>query len=170
MRIFWKCQRCHTLALFPFQVCSAIIDEYVDEVMALPTTAADWNRISDGFLSKWNLPHTLGALDGKHIACKCPPSSGSTYFNYKKYFSVVLLALVNSDYKFIWADIGGRGSACDAQLWNDSDLKAAAENGDLDLPNPGPLPNDTEDVPYFFIGEKTFQTIHTRHFACHVQV
>ena len=100
MRIFWKCQRCHTFALFPFQVCSAIIDEYVDEVMALPTTAADWNRISDGFLSKWNLPHTLGALDGKHIACKCPPSSGSTYFNYKKYFSVVLLALVDSDYKF----------------------------------------------------------------------
>ena len=96
MRIFWKCQRCHTFALFPFQVCSAIIAEYVDEVMALPTTAADWNRISDGFLSKWNLPQILGALDGKHIACKCPPSSGSTYFNYKKYFSVVLLALVDS--------------------------------------------------------------------------
>lgn len=145
--------------MFSFQVCTAIIDEYVDEVMALPSTAADWSHISDGFLSKWNLPHTLGALDGKHIACKCPPSSGSTYFNYKKYFSVVLLALVDSDYKFIWADIGGRGAASDAQLWNESDLKDAAENDDLHLPYPEPLPNDTEDVPYFFIGENVFHYI-----------
>ena len=104
--------------------------------MTLPTTAADWNHIADGFLNKWNSPLTLGALDCKHIACKCPPSSGPTYLNYKKNFSVVLLALV---YKFIWADNGGCGAASDAQLWNDSDLKAAAENGDFDLPNPGPF-------------------------------
>jgi hypothetical protein len=77
-------------------VCRAIIDEYVDEVMPLPTTAPDWKRISDGFLEKWNFPHTLDAFDGKHIACKCPPSSGSTYFNYKKYYSIVLLALVDT--------------------------------------------------------------------------
>ncbi|KAH3726071.1 hypothetical protein DPMN_051927 [Dreissena polymorpha] len=50
------------------------------------------------------------------------------------YFSVVLLALVDFDYKFAWADIGSRCAASDAQLWNESDLKAAADNGDLDLP------------------------------------
>ena len=135
-------------------MCRAIIDEFVDEVMPLPTIAADWTRIADGFRNNWNFPHTLGAIDGKHIACKCPPNSGSTYFNYKKYFSVVLLALVDSNYKFVWADIGGRGAASDAQLWNASDLKAAADNGDLNLPDPGALPNDTEDVPYYFIGKK----------------
>ena len=139
-------------AFMSFQVCRAIIDEYVDEVMPIPTKAADWAVISDGFLKKWNFPHTLGALDGKHITCKCPPRSGSTYYNYKKYYSIVLLALVDSDYKFIWADIGGRGAASDAQVWNDSDLKAATEDGDLNLPDPEPLPNDTQDVPYFYIG------------------
>ena len=120
----------------------------------MPTTAADWTRIADGFRDSWNFPHTLGAIDGKHIACKCPPRFGSTYFNYKKYFSVVLLAVVDSDYKFVWADIGARGAASDAQLWNESDLKAAADNPDLDLPEPEALPHDTEDVPYFFIGKK----------------
>lgn len=137
-------------------MCRAIIDEYVDEVMPLPTTAADWKRISDGFLEKWNFPHTLGALDGKHIACKCPPSSGSTYFNYKKYYSIVLLAFIDYDYKFIWADIGGRSAASDAQLWNESDLKAATEDGELDLPDPEPLPHDTQDMPFFYIGDDAF--------------
>ena len=48
------------------------------------------------------------------------------------------LALVDYDYKFIWADIGGRGAASDAQLWNESDLKAATEVGELGIPpSPG---------------------------------
>ena len=81
------------LLSFTRQVCRAVIDEYADEVMPLPTTAADCTRIADGFRDSWNIPHTLGAIDGEHIACKCPPRSGSTYFNYKKYLTVVLLAL-----------------------------------------------------------------------------
>ncbi|VDH93760.1 Hypothetical predicted protein [Mytilus galloprovincialis] len=52
-------------------------------------------------------------------------------------------------------DIGGRGAASDAQLWNASDLKSAIEDGDLDLPDAEPLPHDTEDIPYFYIGKCT---------------
>ena len=122
--------------------------------MPLPTTAADWTRIADGFMDSRNFPHTLVAIDGKHIACKCPPRSGSTYFNYKNYFLVALLALDNSGYKFAWADVRGRDASSVEHLWNESDLKAAADNGDLDLPEPEALPHDTEDVPYFFIGKK----------------
>ena len=136
-----------------FQVCQAIIDEYVDEVMPLPTHAAEWRLIADGFQQKWNFPHTIGALDGKHVRCIKPSGSGSTYFNYKKFFSVLLLGLVDADYKFVWVDIGGRGAAGDAQAWNESDLKDAVDTGELKIPQPDTLPNDNEDVPYFFIGE-----------------
>lgn len=122
--------------------------------MPLPTDAEDWQAIVDGFKKKWNFPHTLGALDGKHITCKKPPGSGSTYFNYKKFFSVLLLGLVDADYKFIWVDIGGRGAAGDAQVWNESDLKEAVDSGEMPIPKPEPLPNDDVDVPYFFIGER----------------
>lgn len=136
-----------------FQVCSAIINVYLNELMALPTTADEWKTIADGFQRKWNFPHCLGAIDGKHVAIKCPPNSGSTYFNYKKFFSVILMAIVDSDYKIIWADIGGRGAASDAQIWNASDIKGAIDAGEIALPVAAPLPNDTQPVPWWFVGE-----------------
>ena len=44
--------------------------------------------------------------------------------------------------KFIWAEVGGNGSAGDAQVFNNSQLKEAIDNSELGLPDPAPLPND----------------------------
>ena len=103
----------HTIAAFTPDVCQAIVDNYVDEVLDCPTDAGDWLEISQQFETRWNLPHACGALDGKHIAMRKPAKSGSLYRNYKKFFSIVLLALVDVDYKFIWADVGGVGHQSD---------------------------------------------------------
>ena len=70
--------------------------------MNCPTTPEGWRGMFDKFLQKWNFPHTCRALDGNHVVCKCPPKSGSQYFNYKRFYSVVLMAFVDADYKFIW--------------------------------------------------------------------
>ena len=107
------------------------------EVMTCPT-------ISDKFLQKWTFPHTCGAPDGKDITCKCPPKSGSQYFNYKGFYSVVLMA------------IGDANCTGTALIYNNSENKELAEDETIRFPAPDPLPNDYQDVPYFFTGDDAF--------------
>ncbi|XP_028392658.1 protein ANTAGONIST OF LIKE HETEROCHROMATIN PROTEIN 1-like [Dendronephthya gigantea] len=132
MKYGWRVPH-NTQSLIVREVCQAIIYEYMSKVM---TTPEGWRAISDKFLKRWNFPHTCGAIDGKHIACKCPPKSGSQYFNYKGFYSVVLIGLVDANNKFIWADLGGKGSSSDAQIYNNSEIKELTEDGTIGFPVP----------------------------------
>lgn len=75
-------------------------------------------EVAKGFSNRWNFHHCLGAIDGKHVAIKSPPESGSVYYNYKGFFSIILLAVVDADYKFLWTSIGANGSASDCGVYN----------------------------------------------------
>ena len=76
-----------------------------------PPTEDEWRGIAARFMERWNFPNCIGALDGKHVAIQAPPGSGTLYFNYKKTFSVVLLALVDADYRFRVVHIGAYGDS-----------------------------------------------------------
>ena len=62
-----------------------------------PTSKKEWLDIATEFDNKWNFPHCKGAIDGKHIIIQAPPRSGSTFFNYKKSFGIVLLIVCNTN-------------------------------------------------------------------------
>jgi len=56
---------------------------------AFPTEEI-FQEIVEDFNICWNFPNCVESIDGKHISIKCPPNSGSQYFNYKQYNSIVL--------------------------------------------------------------------------------
>jgi hypothetical protein len=77
-------------------VCNAIIQELLEGYMPIPTTEK-WCEIADAFWNTWNFPNCAGAIDGKHVVITASANSGSLYFNYKKTFSIVLMALVDAN-------------------------------------------------------------------------
>lgn len=54
-----------------------------------------WIDISNKYYQKAQFTNCVGAVDGKHIRCVNPKNTGSIFFNYKKYFSTVLMAVVD---------------------------------------------------------------------------
>ena len=145
-----------SISKFLPKVCDAIVDIIGAETLHFPTTTQEWLDIARIFEERWNFPHSLGALDGKHVAIRCPRNGGSLYFNYKKFHSIIMMAMVDGDYKFIWADIGSNGACSDAQVFIDCDLRRGLEHNTLAIPAAAPLPGRNGDVPYFLIGDDAF--------------
>lgn len=119
----------------------------------VPSTAEEWLEIEEGF-SK-NFPHAVGAVDGKHIALQGPAFSSSVRCN-KETVNIVLLALIDSNCRFIYADIGSQGRICEGGVFNNNPLWHQICANDLNLPTPCQLPELNTEVPYVFLGDEAF--------------
>lgn len=116
----------------------------------------DWLNIAEDFDNKWNLKNCVGALDGKHISIQAPRKSGTQYFNYKKFYSIVLLATCDANYKFTLVDIGAFGSVSDGAVFMDCQFGEAMVNGTLGIPKDRTIPEMRRKVPFFFAGDAAF--------------
>ena len=124
--------------------------------MTCRTSPEDWLEVESGFRQRWNIPHALGALDGKHILIRCPRRGGSLYHNYKGFHSIVLLALVDADYMFLWVDLWAAGSSSDAQIFKHSDLRHKIKNGTIGFPESESLVDDGPKVHHFILRDDAF--------------
>lgn len=89
------------------------------------------------FESLWQFPNACGAMDGKHVSVRCPPMSGSEYYNYKKTFSIILYAVVDARYNFSFIDVGTNGRVNDAAVFSKSAFNVALETNSLQVPERG---------------------------------
>ena len=88
------------------ETSEAIFQTLKDQFLKRPNYQKEWLNISKGFEDKWNFPHCLASLDGKHIRIECPKMSGIYYYNYKGFYSIVLFAICDSNYCFTLFDLG----------------------------------------------------------------
>lgn len=113
-------------------------------------------EIANGFQLHWNFPHCVGAIDGKHVILQAPFNSESEFYNYKKSFSIVLMALVDWDYCFTFVDVGAQGRMNDAGVFASTTLYRKIIKNELLLPPAKPLPGRQIPVPYVIVGDDAF--------------
>ncbi|KAM4026803.1 uncharacterized protein ACNLHF_022662 [Anomaloglossus baeobatrachus] len=146
-----------TIAGIVITTCQALWDSLHSEYIPHPTEQ-DWLAIASKYQEICQFPNCIGAVDGKHIRIIKPARSGSEYFNYKKYFSIVLMAIADAEYKFIAVDIGAYGKSNDSQVFKLSAMGRNLYGNSFSFPAATPLPNtDGPPMPFVCVGDEAFQ-------------
>lgn len=105
-----------TVASMLKETLPAIWDCLRPLVLARPSTQR-WCDIAREYLDKWDFPNRIGSIDGKHFAIKCPNKSGSDFYNYKGFYSLIMLAIADAKYRFLMVDIGAQGRYSDGSFF-----------------------------------------------------
>lgn len=160
-----------TVATIVRETCDVIYEVLQPKFLRFPESSEEWKRISDDFWRKWNLPLCcgcpypyicslffilLGAIGGKHVQLKAPSQSSALYYNYKGYFSSVLLAVSDANYRFVYASFGSYGHESDGGIFDRCELSKIIDDGSIGLPPNEFLPRTSTKIPYYFVGDAAF--------------
>ncbi|CAH1980294.1 unnamed protein product [Acanthoscelides obtectus] len=115
-----------------------------------------WKKCAEEFENRWGFPNCIGSVDGKHVTVKRPNNSGSNYWCYLHKYSIVLMAIVGPDYKFICVDIGGFGKNSDGGIFETSNMGKRFEQNLSSVPAPRFLPGQNEICSYVLIDDEAF--------------
>lgn len=144
-----------TASLITQEVCKAIWT-HARHITFPSLTTEKWLEIAEGFKKNANFPHCIGAIDGKHIRMIKPANSGSMFYNYKNYFSMVLFAMCDSNYLFTYVDVGSYGKSSDSGIFKNSTLYERMINDTLEIPPADSIEGDVIDYPFVIIGDEAF--------------
>ena len=119
-----------TVSTITKEVSQAIIDLLWEECVTqyMPHSEFEFIDKMVEIEQMWQFPCCWGAIDGCHIPLKCPPGgleSCKEYHSFKNFYSLVLMAIVDSHYGFIWGSCGYPGNSHDSvifqstKLWSD---------------------------------------------------
>ncbi|XP_056378939.1 uncharacterized protein LOC130274527 [Hyla sarda] len=154
---FQFCQGISTISGIVRTTCDALWDCLLEEFLPQPSPEL-WLQIAEKFHEVTQFPNCVGAIDGKYIRIQKPAHPGSEYFNYKKFYSTILIAFADAQYRLIAVDIGSYGRNNDSRVFKNSVMGRRIYSGEMGLPEPRAFPGtDGPPMPFVFIGDEAFQ-------------
>ena len=132
-------------------MCTVLKDTYLSPQQS----KEEWLEMSSKFEELWDMPHVIVCLDGKHIRNECPKLSRTFYHNCKSFFSIVLLAICNTNNCFTLFDLGQFGSIMvSGGVLASSQMGEMFEDELLQVLEDRKLnDSDNESLPYFLLGD-----------------
>ncbi|XP_064468553.1 uncharacterized protein LOC135379852 [Ornithodoros turicata] len=137
-----------TIKRIVYETCTALWEELMPIYLPNPTPEV-WAQSALQFEERWAFPNCVGAVDGKHIVIEAPKHGVSMFYNYKGSHSIVLMAVADASYRFLYVDIGAYGSQSDGGIFKACTLGRDLEAGDLGLPPPRRLPGSSLEAPMY---------------------
>ena len=92
-------------------------------------------KTQEALKANWNFPNRCGAIDGKHCQIKRPDNICSEFYNYKGTYSIILFALVDASYRFVFIDVCSNGRVNDGAVFRNSTLNSAMEYNMINWPD-----------------------------------
>ena len=149
-----------TVCTTVIEVCQSIVNNLWASAVAsiFPKTEDEFREAMITMEEHWQFPCAFGAIDGCHIPLKCPPGgqqSQKEHHNFKGFYSIVLMAIVNAKYEFTWASCGYPGNNHDfSSIFQATNIYARINNGTI-LPHIAKKLNET-DIPPLLLDDGAF--------------
>ena len=119
-------------------ICHYIYHVSKSHYLKLSSKQHEWEALAAKNFNAWQFPHSIAAIDGKHVAIKRPIGGG--------FHSIVLMAMETYDYKFLFANVGCQGRISDGEVWANCEFSKKMAIGDILFPLPKPLPKSIDPV------------------------
>ncbi|XP_028418939.1 uncharacterized protein LOC114544521 [Dendronephthya gigantea] len=148
-----------TVCNITIEVSQAIVKRLWKETVSdkFPSTLDQFKDSALDMEQLWQFPLAFSALDGCHIPIKMPsggPESAKEYHNFKNFFSIVLMGMVDAKMQFIWASVGCPGSNHDSIIFRSTNLHKKIMENNI-LPAYTKLIEDIQ-VPFIILADSAF--------------
>ena len=95
-----------TIQGIAIEVCEAIPRNMWQDAVSihLPSSVEHMKEKIIDMEERWQFPCCWSAVDGCHISIKCPSGGAEAskeYHNFKNFYSVILMGLVDAKYRFV---------------------------------------------------------------------
>lgn len=113
----------YTFLKYRVKVIDCINNNLLNKFINWPSDA-EMDTISDHFndMGAHNFPGVIGAIDGSHISIEPPVENPNSYYNRKKFHSIVLQGICKDNLQFIHTNIGWPGRVHDAKVLRNSSI------------------------------------------------
>ena len=149
-----------TICCIVSKVANAVVETlWESEVTTyMPKSEIDFYQKISEMEQMWQFPCCWGAIDGCHVPIKCPPGGAKSckeYHNFKNFYSIVLMAMVDSKYRFMWGSCFFPGNSHDSVILQSTNLWEQIQEKKY-LPNISKKLGGIE-VPPLILADSAFQ-------------